>query len=75
MCADGSMIVDDSSPGQLASKAALLPDPYPRWAPPAVTEESGKVRCCFCVRVCVRTLLFGWFCTICLKLVVLFFGC
>jgi hypothetical protein len=43
MCADGSSLTDDRSPGNLPPErlgARFLPDPYPRWKPPALPDAN-----------------------------------
>ena len=46
MCADGTGLVGDQSPGNLPKQAALVPDPYPLWKPfePEDKTDDGKVR-------------------------------
>jgi hypothetical protein len=53
MCSDGSSMVDERSPGNMPRAAALLPDPFPLWKPPAPTDAANKVglKCSACWEV------------------------
>ncbi|KAF6260690.1 PHM/PNGase F domain-containing protein [Scenedesmus sp. NREL 46B-D3] len=42
MCNDGSSMVDERSPGNMPRAAALLPDPFPLWKPPRLTDAANK---------------------------------
>jgi hypothetical protein len=45
MCSDGATWADEASPGNLRRGDSVVPDPYPRWAPPAPADVlRDKVR-------------------------------